>query len=125
MSKRILVVDDEELLIKSMNRLLEKQGYQVYTAKNGQDAQILAEEEDFDLVICDIRMPGQNGVETVKAIKSIVKSNKNKDIPAIFVTGFADDSIRAEAQRLSPLAYLMKPFDIKELIEVVQKGIGK
>ena len=125
MPMKILVVDDEELLIKSMNKLLEKQGYQVYTAKNGLDAQVLAEEEDFDLVICDIRMPGQNGVETVKAIKEIVKSNQKKDMPVIFISGFADDNVQEEAEKLKPLAYLMKPFDIKELIQTVQKGIGQ
>ncbi len=124
MSKRILVIDDEELLIKTMNKFLEKQGYQVYTAKNGSDAQALVEEENFDLVICDIRMPGQNGVETVKSIKSIMQSNKQRDIPVIFVTGFADESIKDEAQKLKPLSYLMKPFDTQELIAVIKKGIG-
>lgn len=73
MAKKILVIDDEEILTKSFSMLLEKSGYETYTAKNGQDAEILIESEDINLVICDIRMPGKNGIETVGAIKKLLK----------------------------------------------------
>ncbi len=123
MSKKILVVDDEEILIKTMNRLLEKQGYQVYTAKNGVDAQVLIEEESFDLIISDIRMPGQNGIETIKSIQEFLR-NKKDEIPVIFITGFADEKMENEAKKLKPIAYLTKPFDTKELIQIIQQNIG-
>ena len=74
--KRILVIDDEELLIKTFDRLLEKQGYEVYTVKNGADAIVMVEEEQFDLIITDIRMPGDDGVETIKKIDEIQKNWK-------------------------------------------------
>src|SRR3990167_6359776 len=103
MAKKILVIDDEELLIRTMNRLLEKSGYEVYTAKNASDAQVMAGEEEFDLIISDIRMPGKNGVETVRAIQNLLASNHKKTLPVVFVTGFADEEIETEAQKLHPV----------------------
>lgn len=116
--KKILVVDDEELLIKSMNRLLEKQGYQVYSTKSSADAEILMEEEVFDLVICDIRMPGKSGVELMETAR------KKRPVPVIFITGFADPDSEAAARRLEPAAYIFKPFDVQEIFEAVKKVLG-
>jgi CheY-like chemotaxis protein len=118
MAKKILVIDDEELIIKSLVKLLEKNGYIVLTAKNGQDALVIAEDENFDLIIADIRMPGMNGVETVKTIYS------SKKIPVIFITGYANNEIKQKAKMLNPVAYIYKPFDILELVDKI-KGVLK
>src|SRR3972149_4172768 len=109
--KKILVIDDEELLVRTMNRLLETSGYDVYTVKSANDAQAMAEGEDFDLIISDIRIPGKNGVEIVKTIQNLRVSSGKKIIPVIFVTGFADEAIEKEAKKLNPIAYFLKPFD--------------
>ena len=122
MPKRILVIDDEELLIKTMNKLLEKAGYEVYTVKNGDDALAIVEEENFDLGICDIRMPGKNGVEIVQSIQNSLLDKNKKPFPVIFVTGFADDNIEADAKKLAPVAYLFKPFDANELLSIVKSN---
>ena len=123
MSKRILVIDDEELLIRTMNKLLEKAGYEVYTVKNGEDAIAIVEEEDFDLGICDIRMPGKNGIEVVQVIQNSLLTKKKKPFPIIFVTGFADENMEANAKKLSPVGYLFKPFDANELLSIVRSNI--
>ena len=124
MSKKILVIDDEELLTKTFTRLLEKNGYEVYTAKNGSDAKVLAEEEAFDLIICDIRIPGKNGVEIIREIQpALAEKDKNK-IPVIFLTGFADSKLEREAQALDPIAYIFKPFDVGKLLEVIESTVG-
>ncbi len=125
MPKKILVIDDEEILTKSFAMLLEKKGYEAYTARNGQDAQALIEGEDIDLIICDIRMPGQNGIATIVAIKQAMEQQGKKGVPVIFVTGFADASLEGEAQKLKPLAYIFKPFDMQELLNIVIQGIGQ
>ena len=65
MAKKILVIDDEELIIRSLTKLMESKGYEVVVAKRGQDAIVIAEEEDFDVIVSDIRMPGVNGIEAV------------------------------------------------------------
>ncbi len=118
MAKKILILDDEELIIRSIARLLEKNGFEVMVAKNGQDAITMVEEENFDLIIADIRMPGINGLEVVKAIQ------KNKKIPTIFITGYADPDIEREAKKTNPIAYLYKPFDISEIMEKINKALG-
>jgi CheY-like chemotaxis protein len=121
MAKKILVIDDEELIIKSLSKLLGKNGFEVFVAKNGQDALVIADEENIDLIIADIRMPGINGVDTVSAI--LVKDDF-KDTPVIFITGYADEEIKKRAEELKPVAYIYKPFDISELVEKVKKTLG-
>jgi CheY-like chemotaxis protein len=123
MAKKILVIDDEELIIKSLIKLLEKNGFEVFVAKNGRDALAMTEEEHFDLIITDIRMPGVNGVETIDAIfQSLTKTDTPKP-PVIFITGYADESIKNKALTLKPLAYIYKPFDIPDLVNTVKKAV--
>lgn len=117
--KKILVIDDEDLLIRTMNRLLEKNGHQVYSVKNGQDAVAMIDVEDFDIVISDIRMPGKNGIETIREIQQLLTSKNKKSVAVIFVTGFADKILEEEAAKLSPLAYIHKPFDVSEILKAV------
>ena len=123
MPKKILVVDDEELIVRSLRKLLEKSGFTVFVAKNGRDAREMVEEESFDLIIADIRMPGMNGVETVEAIYGYLKKSDKGKIPALFITGYADDAIKARAKTLDPVAYVHKPFDIADLVGKIEKAV--
>lgn len=120
MPKKILVIDDEELIIRSLSRLLEKNGYEVFIAKNGHDAIVMSEEEDFDLILADIRMPGINGIEAVKQICENRAKTKLKKIPIIFITGYADELSEEAAKTLTPAAYMYKPFDIEELVAKIR-----
>jgi CheY-like chemotaxis protein len=122
--KKILVIDDEELIIRSLSKLLEKNGYAVFVAKNGQDAVAMVEEESFDLFIADIRMPGMNGVETVHCLNEILEKQNLKKAPVIFITGYADEKVEKRAEAFSPVAYIYKPFDISELVEKVKDTLG-
>lgn len=123
MPKKILLIDDEEILTKTFNKLLQKGGYDVFTSKNTLDASVLLEEEPFDLVISDIRMPGENGVSTLKKVRS--GQGINSKTPIIFMTGFADSQVEAEAKALKPIAYLHKPFDNLEILSTIERTIGK
>ncbi len=123
MKKKILVIDDEEILTKTFAKLLEKQNYEVLIASRAEDALTMAEEEDFDLILCDIRMPGKNGVETILEIRSLTQSKGRGDIPVIFLTGFADTKLEKEAQTLNPIAYIFKPFDTIKLLELIQSTV--
>ena len=115
MKKTILIIDDEDILTRTFTKLLERQGYEVYTAKKGQDALCMAEAQNFDLIISDIRMPGLNGVETVRQIRAL-----KPGVPVIFMSGFADAQLEAEAQDLEPMAFLCKPFDSIELLNLLK-----
>ncbi len=123
MKKKILVVDDEELLTRTFARLLEKRNYEVLVASRAEDALIMAEEENFDLILCDIRMPGRNGVETIRDIRALRERDGKSPVPVIFLTGFADGALEEEAQALKPIAYVFKPFDTVKLLELVESAV--
>jgi len=123
MKKKILIIDDEELIIKSLRKLLESQGFDAFVAKNGRDALIMTEEEQFSLVIADIRMPGMNGVDTISEMYSKAEGKALGKVPVIFITGYADENIHNRAMKLKPLAYIYKPFDIQELVDKVKKAV--
>ena len=121
MAKRILVIDDEELIIKTLINLLELNRYEVLVAKNGRDGIAIIEEEDFDLIITDIRMPGMNGVETARSIYNLLEEQGRKRIPVIFLTGYADKDIEEKARALSPAAFIYKPFDMPVLLGKIKQ----
>jgi len=124
MAKRILIVDDEELIIKTLYKLLEREHFEVLVATSGQDALALVEEENFDLIITDIRMPGINGVETIKGIHDILQAKKLKKAPVIFITGYADENIERQAKALMPIDYIYKPFDMSDLLKKIKEAIA-
>ncbi len=123
MAKKILVIDDEELIIRSLAKLLEKSGFEAFVAKTGQDAIVMVEEEDFDLIISDIRMPGLNGIEAVKGIYKVFDEKGAEHPPVIFVTGYADKECKQEAKALNPVDYIYKPFDILDLVGRVKSTL--
>jgi len=123
MAKKILVIDDEEIIIRSLAKLLEKNGLEVFVTKTGQDALVMVEEEEFDLIISDIRMPGINGVEAIKGIFAYLKEMERSNPPVIFITGYADPICEQEAKELNPIAYIYKPFDISALVEKVKEAL--
>lgn len=122
-SQKILVIDDEELITRTLVKALEKTGYEVMVSKRGDDALIMVEEEDFELIISDIRLPGMNGVETVTKIFEIIRNKGNQRVPAIFITGYADEKLEVEAKKLKPQAYILKPFDLDDILDKVKKAI--
>jgi len=123
MPKKILIIDDEELIIRSLAKLLDKNGFEVFVAKKGDDALVFVEDCDYDFIISDIRMPGINGIEVIKSIFDVCVSAKRKKPKVIFITGFADEKLEKEAKKLNCAAYLYKPFDSHQLLEVLRRSI--
>lgn len=123
MPKKILIIDDEELIIRSLAKMLEKKGYDVLLAKTGNDALVMAESEEFDLIISDIRMPGLDGVEVVRQILEMFRKKKVAKIPTIFITGYADQKIEERAKKLNPFAYIYKPFEYMCFLEKVREAL--
>ena len=121
MAKRILVIDDEELVTGSLKKLLKKSGYDVVIAQNSQEAMKSVKENDFDLIVSDIRMAGEGGIEIVKNIRSYLQEHKKDRIPEMLMTGYASKDKYQSAVELKVCAYLNKPFDVKEFLETVSK----
>ena len=124
MPKKILIIDDEELVVRSLSNALKRSSYEVMIAKRSEDAFIMIEEEGFDLIISDIRMPGLNGVETVRRIFESLKERNVNNVPAIFITGYADEKLEMEARSLHPKAYIHKPFDLEDFLKRVKEALA-
>lgn len=122
MSKpKILVIDDDGLVNQTVKNLLIRKGYEPKICENGKTALNLMAQQDFDLILCDIRMPGLNGLETIKQIRRLLKTQNRRETPAFFFTGYADDKAYQEAQAMSEV--LLKPYDIHELIKLIEKHL--
>ncbi len=117
---KVLIVEDEELLLKALEFRLKKDGYEVYTAKDGLEGMELIKSQTFDLIITDIMMPYIGGLELV----SNVKTNKEtKDIPVIILSAIGLEKTVLEAFRLGADDFISKPFNLSELSIRVRKNI--
>ncbi|HEY3308716.1 MAG TPA: sigma-54 dependent transcriptional regulator [Desulfuromonadaceae bacterium] len=115
---KILVVDDEHLIRWSLEQNLKKQGYEVLTAGNGEDALRLAREEQPDLVLLDIQLPGISGIETLEKLK-----DNDEDILVIMVTAHGGLETAVNAMRLGAYDYVSKPFNLDELSIIIKKAL--
>jgi len=115
--KRILVVDDEDHIRRILVRALMAEGYDVSDASNGADAITKVIDSTFDILISDVRMPGMNGLEAVRAIKS-----KRPEVIAVITSGVADEeTAQAEAIAAGASAYFTKPYSLDELLTTLEE----
>ncbi len=124
MAKNILIVDDEAIITKSLQRLLKKQGYQVTVANSGREAMEEIKNRDFNLIVCDIRMPRMDGIETIREIRKYLEREGKQSIPEVFITGYADEEKYQNAVNLKVAGYIYKPFDREEFLEVIKRNLG-
>ena len=100
---KILVVDDDRLVLATLTHGLAQAGYEVIDADNGDDAILLAREHKPDLALLDIRMEGKNGFDVAAYLREYLQ------IPFMFLSAFADDDTIREVKSLGALTYLIKP----------------
>ncbi len=118
---RILVVDDEPHIRRVLSSILASQGFDVITASDGMEGLELMGENDVDLVILDLMMPGANGLE----ILSKIRSNPDQaDTPVIILTAKGQDTDREAALAGGASDFLTKPFSPKKLIARIQEILG-
>jgi len=110
MSKKVLVVDDEEHILKAVKVVLEGEGHEVIVAENGAMALLKIKEYAPALVLLDMMMPGLSGIETLKCIKALFK-----DIPVVMVTAVRDEKEAKEAIGAGAYDYITKPIDFNYL----------
>ena len=119
MMNKVLVIDDDDLVLKSIAAILKRQGYEFRLAQNAQQAINHAAEIEFDIILSDIRMPVVNGVDAIKKIQEDRRNANKKDLPIIFITGFAEDSIHLKAGVLGEI--IQKPFDLDHLMTTMRE----
>lgn len=115
--KRILVVDDEVYILHILEFSLAMEDYDVLTASSGEQALQKIEEERPDLVVLDILMPGMDGFEVCRRVKT---DERLADIPIIFLSAKEQRADRAFGLSLGASAYISKPFSPQKLIEEIQ-----
>ncbi len=119
MNGKILVIDDEEKILKLLRIQLSKAGYDVKETKRGKDAFRILKEHSFETVICDLKMPEINGVEVLEYIKK-----KYNTLPVIVLTGFVEMDTAIEVMRKGAFDCLVKPVRKDEMIVTVEKAVN-
>ena len=120
MKERILIVDDEDIVIRSCLRIIADGDYQVDTSNNGLDALSKVSQNDYDVLILDIKMPGMDGIEVLHRVKEAYP-----DIEVIMITGLHEIETAVQAMKLGAFDYLSKPFDPDEFVMVVERAFER
>ncbi len=116
----MMLVDDEERYLTTTQKLLEKKGYDVLTASSGTDALEKLVQKNIHVVVLDVKMPGMDGIETLKAIKA-----RFPLVEVIMLTGHATVESAVEGLKAGATDYLMKPADIDELVQKAEEAFEK
>lgn len=112
---KILLVDDEEIFSDNMARLLQNRQYKVTAVYNGESAIKALEKDSFDVIVLDLKMPGMDGIATLKEIKSLGLFTET-----LLLTGHGSIDAAVEAIRLGAYDFLSKPCEIDELVEKIE-----
>lgn len=117
--RRILMVDDDRVVLHLLAEGMRGLGYVVDVAHSGEAALELARQERFDLAVLDIRMPGLSGVELAHALK------QSGDTPFVFLSAYGDEKVVREATEAGALGFLTKPVDTPQLVPFIEAAIAR
>lgn len=113
---KILVLDDEQIVLDSVTRILEDENYQVLTCRKGADAVDKLKEGGFDILITDLKMPGMDGLQAMEAMIEV-----DPDLSMIMFTAYSTVDSAVQAMKLGAVDYIRKPFTPDQLTELVEK----
>ena len=116
----VLLVDDETEFLETLVKRLKKRRLNISGVKSGEEALVVAGERGIDVVVLDVRMPGIDGIQTLKKLKEI-----NPLIEVIMLTGHASLEVAVEGMESGAFDYLMKPIDIDELLYKIEDAYKK
>jgi DNA-binding NtrC family response regulator len=117
---KMMLVDDEERFLSTTKKLLSKKGYDVYTAISGAEALEKLRTQNIHVVILDVKMPGMDGIETLKAVK-----RKFPMVEVIMLTGHGTVESAVEGLKSGATDYLTKPTDVNDLITKAEEAFEK
>ncbi|MFQ5834980.1 MAG: sigma-54-dependent transcriptional regulator [bacterium] len=115
---KILVVDDEVKMRRVLQMILQKEGYEIVTTRDGREALQKVEEESFDLVLTDMKMPGLSGLDLLKRIRE-----SDEEIPVIMITAYGTVETAVKAMKEGAHDYLLKPFEKDEMKIIVANAL--
>jgi DNA-binding NtrC family response regulator len=114
--KKLLIVDDESGIVEEVKAYFEEEGYEVYTADTAKEGIDALEKHKPDLILLDMKLPDMSGIQVLKICKSTLPNTK-----VIVNTGYVDQNIIDEAERLGRDAFLQKPFNLERLQQEIER----
>lgn len=115
---KVLVVDDDRLVLATVTHGLAQAGFEVIDADNGDDAILLARQHKPDLALLDIRMEGKSGFDVAAYLREYCQ------IPFMFLSAFSDEATIAQVKALGAVTYLVKPLDVKQIVPAVEAAFA-
>ena len=116
---KILVVDDDRLVLATLTHGLSQAGYEILDADNGDDAILLARQHRPDLALLDIRMEGKSGFDVAEYLRDYCQ------MPFMFLSAFSDDATVNQVKALGAVAYLVKPLDVRQIVPAVDAAFSE
>jgi response regulator NasT len=116
---KILVVDDDRLVLAMVTHGLSQAGYEVIDADNGDDAILLARQHRPDIALLDIRMEGKTGFDVAEYLREVGHT------PFVFLSAFSDDETVAKVKALGALAYLVKPLEVGQIVPTIDAAFSR
>src|SRR2546425_6103195 len=120
--RRILIVDDDPVILRLLKVNFEMEGFAVLTAENGEEGVSKATRERPDIILLDVMMPGMNGLEAAEKLRA---QENTKEIPIIFVSAKAQSVDVKAGLTAGAVDYVTKPFDPVELVEKVENLLAQ
>jgi len=117
--KKVLVIDDEQIVLDSVSQILIDENYEVDASLSGREGLDWAIERPYDIVLTDIRMPDIGGMRVLRDIKRVKSS-----LPVLIITGYATTKSAVQAMKLGAADYIEKPFEPEQLLESVARALG-
>ena len=119
---KILLIEDEASIRRVLNKILseESKDYEVTEAEDGLQGMELVKNEDFDLILCDIKMPKMDGVEVLEAVKKI-----KPEIPVVMISGHGDLDTAVNTMKIGAFDYISKPPDLNRLLNTVRNALDR
>ena len=117
MAEKMLVIDDEEVVLKACRKIFTSEGFEVVTTTDPQEGLKLASDSSFDVILCDWKMPGFDGMDVVEEI-----DRRSPDSTVVMISGYPTIGRATEAMKRGAMDYVAKPFTPEEIIEAVKKA---
>ena len=117
---KILVIDDQRSIRKTLKEILEYEGNEVVLAENGPEGLQFIDDDKFDIILCDIKMPEMDGIEVLQKIVE-----KGQDIPVIMISGHGNIDTAVDAIKKGAYDFIEKPLDLNRLLVTIRNAIEK
>jgi len=116
----LLYIEDDAEILENVSFLLQRYVKKVYTAKDGEEALLMYEKHQPDILVSDINLPKLGGLEVVAKIRE-----ENKNIPVVLISAHDDEHFHIKAKAVNVSSYVIKPFRLQELTDAMQKAISE